>query len=123
MPNMPPEAAQRAMSFASIGIVAAPIVYALILLINALMLWVLVSVVGGEAKFATLLSVTTYASISYILLTLVGLAVLAMRGTESIGGMGDIQPALCLELMGPGGKGPALALLPGIKPFFLYWGF
>src|SRR6266516_1988343 len=69
MPNMPPEAAQRALSFASIGIVAAPIVYALILLINALMLWVLVSVVGGEAKFATLLSVTTYASISYILLT------------------------------------------------------
>ena len=114
MPNMPPEAAQRALSFASIGIVAAPIVYALILLINALMLWVLVSVVGGEAKFATLLSVTTYASISYILLTVVGLAVLAMRGTESIGGMEDLQPALGLDLLVPGAKGLALALLRGI---------
>src|SRR5439155_1542443 len=71
MPNMPPEAAQRALSFASIGIVFAPIVYCLILVINALLLWVLVSVVGGEAKFGTLLSVTTYSSISYILLTVV----------------------------------------------------
>src|SRR6184192_638108 len=115
MPNMPPEAAQRALSFASIGIIAAPIVYALILSVNALMLWVLVSVVGGEAKFATLLSVTTYASISYILLTVVGLVVLTVRGSESIGGVEDLQPALGLDLLAPGAKGLTLALLRGIN--------
>jgi len=120
MPNMPPEAAQRALSFASIGIIAAPIVYALILSVNALMLWVLVSVVGGEAKFATLLSVTTYASISYILLTVVGLVVLTVRGSESIGGVEDLQPALGLDLLAPGAKGLTLALLRGINPFSLY---
>ena len=120
MPNMPPEAAQRALSFASIGVVFGPIAYALILCINALLLWVLVSIVGGEAKFGTLLSVTTYASMSYILLTLVGLAVLRMRGTEQIAGMEDLQPALGLDLLAPGAKGLTLALLRGINPFSLY---
>ncbi len=120
MPNMPPEAAQRALSFASIGVVFGPIVYALILCINALLLWVLVSVVGGEAKFGTLLSVTTYSSMSYILLTLVGLVVLTMRGTEQISGMEDLQPALGLDLLAPGAKGLTLALLRGINPFSLY---
>ncbi len=120
MPNMPPEAAQRALSFASIGIVFAPIVYCLILVINALLLWVLVSVVGGEAKFGTLLSVTTYSSISYILLTVVALVVLTMRGTEQVSGMEDLQPALGLDLLAPGSKGLTLALLRGINPFSLY---
>ena len=120
MPNMPPEAAQRALSFASIGIVFAPVIYALILVINALLLWVVVSVVGGEAKFGTLLSVTTYASMSYILLTLVGVLVLRMRGTEQIAGMEDLQPALGLDLLAPGAKGLTLTLLRGINPFSLY---
>ena len=120
MPNMTPEAAQRALSFVSIGVGFGPVVYALILVINALLLWVVVSVVGGEAKFGTLLSVTTYASMSYILLTLVGLVVLTMRGTEQISGMEDLQPALGLDLLAPGAKGLTLALLRGINPFSLY---
>jgi hypothetical protein len=120
MPNLPPGTTERALSFAPIGVVIGPIAYALILLINALMLWVLVSVIGGEAKFTTLLSVTTYASISYILLTLVGLVVLKMRGTEQIASMQDLQPALGLDLLAPGAKGLALAFLRGINPFTLY---
>jgi hypothetical protein len=119
-PNLPPGTAERAMSFAPIGVVFGPIGYALILVINALLLWVLVSVIGGEAKFTTLLSVTTYASMSYILLMLVGFVVLKMRGTEQIAGMEDLQPALGLDLLAPGTKGLTLALLRGINPFSLY---
>jgi hypothetical protein len=119
-PNLPPGTTERALSFAWIGLIFGPIVYALILVINALLLWVLVSVIGGEAKFTTLLSVTTYASMSYILLTLVGLVVLTMRGTEQIAGMEDLQPALGLDLLAPGAKGLALAFLRGINPFTLY---
>src|SRR5207247_6160425 len=59
MPNMPPEAAQRALSFASIGVVFGPIVYALILCINALLLWARVSTVGGWAKSAPDLAART----------------------------------------------------------------
>src|SRR5207237_10441643 len=59
-PNITPEKAEAAMKIGPIiGLVAAPIFVALFLLVNALILWVSTSVLGGEATFATLLSVTT----------------------------------------------------------------
>ena len=119
-PNMTPEQAQAGLKFAPIGIAIAPIVYALFLLLNAFILWVGVSVLGGEAKFATLLSVTTYVSITYTLLQIVGVIVLTMRGTGGIASMVDLQPALGLDLLAPDTKGFTLALLRGINPFTLY---
>ena len=119
-PNMTPERAAAGLKFAPIGIAIAPIIYALFLLLNAFILWVVVSVLGGEAKFTTLLSVTTYASITYALLQAVGLIVLALRGTSAIAGMVDLQPALGLDLLAPDAKGFTLALLRGINPFTLY---
>ena len=106
--------------FAAVGIVAAPIFVALFLLVNALILWVSTSVLGGEAKFATLLSVTTYAGITYTLLQVIGVVVLTMRGTGSITSMLDLQPSLGLDLLAPDAKGFTLALLRGINPFTLY---
>src|SRR6266566_4273138 len=38
----------------------------------------------------------------------------------AMGGMEDLQPALGLDLLVPGAKGLALALLRGINPFSLY---
>jgi len=119
-PNMTPEQAQTALKFAPIGVVIAPIAYCLFLLLNAFILWVGVSVFGGEAKFGTLLSVTTYASISYTLLQIVGVVVLMMRGTGGIASMVDLQPAVGLDLVAPDAKGFVLALLRGINPFTLY---
>ena len=120
MPNMTPEMTQRAMSFASVGVAFAPVVFALILVLNAGVLWVLVSLVGGDAKFRTLLSVATYASISFVVLAAIGLVVLGVRGAETIAAMEDLQPALGLDLLAPGAKGFTLALLRGINPFSLY---
>jgi membrane protein, antimicrobial resistance system len=120
MPNLPPEAAQRAMSFAPIGLIVAPIFFAIVLLLNALVLWVLVSVLGGEAKFATMLSVTTYAAIAFVLLSAIGLVVLMTRGPGAITGMADLQPALGLDLLAPDAKGFTLAFLRGVNPFTLY---
>ena len=119
-PNMTPEQAQTGMKFAAIGIVVAPIVYGLFLLVNALILWVSTSVLGGEGKFTTLLSVTTYASITYTLLQLIGVVVLTMRGPGSITSMLDLQPSLGLDLLAPDAKGFMLGLLRGINPFTLY---
>ena len=119
-PNMTPEQAQAGLRFAPIGIVIAPIIYALFLLLNAFVLWVGVSVLGGEAKFGTLLSVTTYVSITYTLLQVVGVITLMMRGTGAIAGMVDLQPSLGLDLLAPDAKGFTLALLRGINPFTLY---
>ena len=119
-PNITPDQVQTALKFASVGIVVAPVAFAIILVINAFLLWVVVSLVGGEAKFMTLLSVTTYASIAYILLSAVGLIVLTMRGTSAIASPLDLQPALGLDLLAPDAKGFTLALLRGINPFSLY---
>ena len=119
-PNMTPEQAQAGMKFAPIGIVIAPIVYAVFLLLDAFILWVGVSVLGGEARYKTLLSVTTYAAITYTLLQLVGLIVLTLRGPGSVASMVDLQPALGLDLLAPAAQGFTLALLRGLNPFTLY---
>jgi len=119
-PNMTPEQTQTGMKFAAVGIVIAPIFFGLFLVINALILWVSTSVLGGEGKFATLLSVTTYASITYALLQVIGVVVLTMRGPGSVTSMLDLQPSLGLDLLAPDAKGFTLGLLRGINPFTLY---
>jgi len=120
-PNMPPERAAAALKVGPlIGIVVAPIIYGVFLVINALILWVSTSVLGGEGKFATLLSVATYASIAYTLLQLIGVVVLMMRGPGSVTSMLDLQPSLGLDLLAPEAKGFTLGLLRGINPFTLY---
>jgi hypothetical protein len=124
MPNMTPDKLETASKFLPIGIVVGPVFYGLFLALNALILWVSISVLGagagGEAKYGTLLSVATYASISYALLQVIGVIVLTMRGTSSITSMVDLQPALGLDLLAPDTKGFTLALLRGINPFTLY---
>jgi hypothetical protein len=119
-PNMTPEQAQTGMKFAAVGIVIAPIFFGLFLVVNAFILWVSTSVLGGEGKFTTLLSVTTYASITYALLQVIGVVVLTMRGPGSVTSMLDLQPALGLDLLAPDAKGFTLGLLRGINPFTLY---
>ena len=119
-PNMTPEQAQTGMKFAAVGIVVAPIIFGVFLLVNALILWVSTSVLGGEGKFATLLSVTTYASITYALLQVIGVVVLTLRGPGSVTSMLDLQPSLGLDLLAPDAKGFMLGLLRGINPFTLY---
>jgi hypothetical protein len=124
MPNMTPDKLETAAKFLPIGLVVAPIFYGLFLALGALVLWVSVSVLGGgaggEAKYGTLISVATYASISYTLLQVVGVIVLMMRGTSSITSMVDLQPAFGLDLLAPDAKGFTLAFLRGINPFTLY---
>src|SRR5690348_8767727 len=123
-PNMTPEKLETAAKILPFFLVLGPIFYGLFLALGALVLWVSVSVVGagagGEAKYGTLISVATYASISYTLLQVVGVIVLMMRGTSSITSMLDLQPALGLDLLAPDAKGFTLALLRGINPFTLY---
>jgi len=85
------------------------------------LLWVLVSVLGGEAKFGTLMGVAALSSIpSTILLAIVGTIVLHLQGTGQITSMQDLQPALGLDLLVPA-RGFLGAVLKGINPFSI-WG-
>jgi len=121
-PNITPEQAATGVKIGStIALIAPPIFYIIILLLQAFLLWVTVSLLAGEAKFGTLLSVCTYASITFILLNIVGVIVLFVKGVGSIASPADLQPALGLDLLAPGATGHMLALLKGINPFAV-WG-
>lgn len=115
-----PQAAAAAQKFAFVGVIVAPIALAVILVINAAILWVLVSVLGEEAKFGTLLSVATYAAMAGMLLQVAGLAVLMIKGTGGVSSMEDIRPALGLDLLAPGTTGFVGGVLKGINPFTIW---
>jgi len=107
--------------FAMIGLLFLPIGLLLIFLILAALLWVLVSVFVGDAKFATLLSVTTYAGITFVLLSVAGLATLMLKGVQGITSPADLQPALGLDLLVPEAGRFTTALLKAFNPFSI-WG-
>jgi hypothetical protein len=109
-------------SFLWIGALFIPVGIAIALVLGGFILWVLVSLFGGEAKFGTLLSVATFASVpSVILLSIVGTVVLHMQGVGQIASPQDMQPALGLDLLAPGAKGFVGAALKAVNPFGI-WG-
>jgi len=108
--------------FLFIGAFFIPVGIGLALLIGGGLLWVLVSLLGGEAKFKTLLSVACYGAVpSVILLGIVGAAVLQMKGVAQVSSPQDLQPALGLDLLASGATGFMLAALKAINPFGI-WG-
>ena len=107
--------------FLWIGAIFVPLGIGLILVIAGGLLWVLVSIFGGEAKFGTLMGVSALAAIpSTILLSIVGTVVIHLQGTGQITSMQDLQPALGLDLLIPA-HGFLGAVLKGINPFSI-WG-
>lgn len=108
-------------SFVWIGAIFIPVGIGIAALIGTLLLWVLVSLVGGDGKFRTLLSVWSYAVVpSVILLAIVGAVVLRIQGPEQITSPQDMQPALGLDLLVPGATGFMGAVLKGINPFSIW---
>jgi len=108
--------------FLFIGAFFIPIGIGIALLLGGLILWMLVSIFGGEGKFGTLLSVSCYAAVpSVVLLAVVGTIVLRMKGVGDITSPQDLQPALGLDLLAPGAKGFVGAALKAVNPFGI-WG-
>jgi hypothetical protein len=121
MATQNPQAAEAAQKFAFVGVFFWPIILAIVLLLSALFLWVLVSVLGGEGKFGTLLSVSTYASITFVLAQVVGLIILMVKGKENLVSPDDLQPAMGLDLVFPVSGRFLSGFLKGINPFSI-WG-
>jgi hypothetical protein len=108
--------------FLWIGAIFIPIGIGIALLLGGLILWMLVSMFGGEGKFGTLLSVSTLASVpSVILLGIVGTIILRMQGVGEITSPQDMQPAIGLDLLVPGATGFVGAALKAVNPFGI-WG-
>lgn len=108
--------------FAAIGLAFYPIGIGIALLIGGFLLWVLVSLTGGDAKFKTLISVAAYAAMpTVVLLSIVGTIILQIQGGAGITSQQDLQPPVGLDLLAPGTKGFLGAVLKGINPFSI-WG-
>jgi hypothetical protein len=116
-----PAGAPDPAKFAVIGLIFVPVALVIAYLIGAGLLWILTSLMSGEAKFTTLLSVTTYTSITGVLLAVAGVAVLRLRGIDSVTSMADLQPALGLDLLVPDAGRFLTAVLKAINPFSI-WG-
>lgn len=117
-----PAAAGQIASFTRIAVFATPIFVLIILLIVAGILWLLVTLfAGGDGKFRNLLSVATYTAFpSFILLQVATLAVLKMKGVESVASPLDLQPPLGLNLLAPNVGGFLSGALAGINPFAIW---
>ena len=116
-----PNVAAAAGKIAMFSMLAAPVGVLVIVAIGASILWVLVSLVGGEANWRTLACMEFYVGISTILYQIVVFGMLAMSGVSSVHSTADLMPPLGLDLLAPH-AGPSLTrLLGGINPFAL-WG-
>lgn len=117
-----PAAAAQAQKFASLAPIFVPIGLILMLLIATLILWLVMSIIAGESRFGTLLSVNTYAAVtSATLFGIVTFAVLSMRGVAAVSSMQDLRAHLGLDLLAPDAGRFLSAFLGGINPFSI-WG-
>ncbi len=118
-----PGAAATAHTLTAIGPFLAPIGVLLVIAIGASILWVLVSLVGGEANWRTLASMEFYAGMSSIIYQIVVLRRALATGVSNVHAPADLMPPLGLDLLAPH-AGPGLTrLLGGINPFTLWGAF
>lgn len=102
------------------GVVTAPIVLVIGLLLSAAVLWILASVLAGEASFKHMLSVSAYVAITGTLMAIASLAVL-MLSSVRIQTPADLRPGFGLDLLAPNATGFLKTLLWMVNPFTL-WG-
>jgi hypothetical protein len=104
-----------------IGIVSMPILVIVLASIGALILWVTVSIMGGEAKFKQALSINLHSWGPLCLMQTVIFFVLRSRGVESIRGAADMMVPLGLDLLMPAGQtGFLRGLANGVNPFSIW---
>jgi hypothetical protein len=114
---MPPGAEK----FAFIGLAATPIIVIVLACIGALVLWVTVSVTGGEARFKQALSINLHSWGPLIIMQLVTFFVLRSRGLDAIRSREDLMVPLGLDLLLPAETtGFVRGLANGINPFSIW---
>lgn len=104
-----------------IGIVSMPIVVIALAAIGALILWVTVSVTGGEARFKQALSINLHSWGPLCIMQLVTWFILRGRGVEAIRGPSDMMVPLGLDLLLPAESvGFVRGVMNGFNPFTIW---
>lgn len=107
--------------FMYVGLAATPIITLLMVCIGALILWVTVSLLGGESRFRQMMSINIFSWGPILVQQFVMWGVLQSRGLDSVREAGDLRPALGLDLLLSGESGGFItALAAGINPFSIW---
>ena len=124
IPNAPQLSAEQMRSRAMFGLVATPIVFLILALINAGILYLTVSITGARARFKGLFTVSVFAQVMIPITLILQNIILRMRGapSDAITSVADAQPALGLNvLFSPDSVGKFMsAVLGGIGPLPLW---
>jgi hypothetical protein len=123
--QMPPERAAQAQAGAGMqmtfALIFTPITALLALVVGAGLLWVVASLTGTEASYKLLLSVLAYTYVTYLLMSIVAMAILMTRGVAIVSSFQDLRPPIGLDFLAPNAKGFVGGLLNAINPFSI-WG-
>src|SRR5437762_3149047 len=99
MSHLTPQQLEKAPSAsiqATVGLVLFPLNVVVMLLVGALLLWINVSLLAGDAKYRTLLSVLAYSFLSIVFFSAVCAVVLWRRGPASSASVEVLRPTLGL---------------------------
>jgi len=119
-PDQYQRTADMAMTFQRIGMYFAPAVVALILAIQALVLWAACSVLTIDVKFRWLFNLVAGCSLIQVLASIAG--VLVLKGKGEISTMAELRPALGLDIfLSDGTNKYATAFLGYLSIFEIWW--
>ena len=98
-----------------------PILVLISMAAGAGLFWIGTSLMGGMARYKTLISVLGYSLVTYVIYAAVTAAVLKVRGVSAVTSLEDLRVPLGLDLLVPGATLFLGALLNGINLFSI-WG-
>lgn len=108
-------------AFMLIGMAFTPVITLAMICIAALILWVTVSLTGGESRFRQMMSVNVFSWGPILIQQFIMWGVLQSRGLDAVRSAADLRPALGLDLLLPAETGGFLmGLAAGINPFAIW---
>jgi len=123
--NMPEEQLERAVAtaekFGLIGVVASPILILLVLLITAGVAHIMINLLSTNSNFKKALSLITFCGFIGILGQIINVAVIRLRGIESIESIADATLSFSLAALFPNAKGVGYALLESVGLFQIWY--
>ncbi len=123
--NLPPEQLERAQAqmktFGFVGLIMVPIMMIVMFLIVAGIAHVAVNIMSPRANFKKMLSLLAFCGLIPMIEQIVGAAVIAARGIESVESMADLKMSIGPAALLPDATGALEALLQSLSLFQIWY--
>jgi hypothetical protein len=103
------------------GLLAVPVIVVIGLAVGAGVLALGVAITGAQARYKTLVSVLAYSCSTWVLFSVVSIAVLMTRGVGQVTDIADLRAPIGLDILVPGAGLYLGAVLNALNPFSV-WG-